>query len=183
MAPSIRDQALLDALENRPQAPYAGTVWRSVREGQDPTQCWRSGGRWDDRTFDVLYTSETRDGAVEERRFHLFRGQPIPPSKVRYELFALRVRLAAVITFEDLAALQAVGMNTSRYGQASYVEKDTEYPRSQEVAEACYFLGADGILVPSARHDSRNLIVFCEQDTDPDIAEIRNHGILDWQAP
>ena len=27
-----------------------------------------------------------------------------------------------------------------------------QYPRSQEIAEACAFLGADGILVPSARH-------------------------------
>ena len=62
---SIRDQRLLDALEKVPRAPYAGTVWRSVREGADPLVCWRSGGRWDDRTFDVLYTSESREVAIE----------------------------------------------------------------------------------------------------------------------
>ena len=40
------------------------------------------------------------------------------------------------------------------------------YPRSQEGAEACAFLGADGILLPSARVPaSNNLIVFCEQET------------------
>ena len=148
MSSKIRDQALLDALERKEQAPFSGTVWRSVREGRSPSECWRAGGRWDDRSFDVLYTSETREGAVEERRFHLFRGQPIPPSKVRYELFELHVRLSAAISFETLESLHAIGMNTSAYGRASYADKETEYPGSQEVAEACFFLGADGILVP-----------------------------------
>ena len=40
----IRDRRLLDALEAVGQAPYAGTVWRSIREGRDPLACWRSGG-------------------------------------------------------------------------------------------------------------------------------------------
>lgn len=182
MPANIRDSALLDALEQRPQAPFAGTVWRSVREGRDPTQCWRAGGRWDDRTFDVLYTSTNREGAIAERRFHLFRGQPIPPSRVHYELFELRARLVAVIVFSDLKALEAIGMNTAGYGQASFADRQTEYPRSQEVAEACFFLGTDGILVPNARHDSQNLIVFCEQATAPKIETIRSHGLLHWTA-
>ena len=79
----IRDRQLLDVLEALDPAPYEGAVWRSVREGRDPLACWRSGGRWDDGTVDVLYTSETREAAIAERRFHLYRGQPLPPSKVR----------------------------------------------------------------------------------------------------
>ena len=183
MPPKIRDQALLDALERREQEPFSGSVWRSVRAGRSPSECWRAGGRWDDRSFDVLYTSEAREGAVAERRFHLFRGQPLPPSKVRYELFELRVRLFAVMIFNDLEALRSIGMSTSGYGLASYADKESEYPRSQEVAEACFFLGADGILVPSARHDSRNLIVFCEQDTNLQIEVVRSHGLIDWTGP
>lgn len=182
----VRDKALLDALERLEPEPYAGPVWRSVREGRNPIDCSRAGGRWDapwdGRTFDVLYTSETREGAIAERRFHLFMGQPFPPSKVRYELFELRVRLSAVIAFDDLAALAAVGLNTAGYGRASYADKDGEYPCSQEVAEACFFLGADGILVPSARHETRNLVVFCEQETDVPIERevVTSHGLIDW---
>ena len=154
---------MLDALEAVGQAPYAGTVWRSVREGRDPLACWRSGGRWDDGTLDVLYTSETRQAAIAERRFHLYRGQPVPPSRVRYELYELRVSLEAVMRFPDLEALSTVGLETGRYGQLSYRELQREYPRSQEIAEACAFLGADGLLAPSAREPaSNNLIVFCE---------------------
>ncbi len=180
MAARIRDRNLLDSLERLEQAPFSETVWRSVREGRNPTQCWRAGGRWDDGSFDVLYTSAAREGAIEERRFHLVRGQPFPPSKVRYELFELHLRLAAAISFNDLEALQSIGMDASSYGMASYVDKDIEYPGSQEIAEACFFMGADGILVPSARHECQNLIVFCEQDTEMGIEVIRSHGLIDW---
>ena len=183
----VRDRRLLDALEAVAQAPctgpYTGTVWRSVREGADPLACWRSGGRWDDGTLDVLYTSETRDAALAERRFHLYRGQPIPPSRVRYELYELRVSLEAVMRFPDTEALAAVGLDTGRYGQLSYLERQAEYPRSQEIAEACAFLGADGLLVPSAREpSSNNLIVFCEQDTVVEKEIIRNYGVIDFSS-
>lgn len=177
----IRDPRLLDALEAVGQAPYAGTVWRSVREGRDPLACWRSGGRWDDGTLDVLYTSETREAAIAERRFHLYRGQPIPPSRVRYELYELRVSLEAAIRFPDLEALSAIGLDTALYGRLSYLELQREYPRPQEIAEACAFLGADGLLVPSAREPaSNNLIVFCEQDTEIEKEVVRNHGVVDF---
>lgn len=177
----IRDQRLLDALEVVTQEPYSGTVWRSVRQGRDPLTCWRSGGRWDDKTFDVLYTSETRTAAIEERRFHIYQGQPIPPSQVAYELFELRVSLERAIVFDSLNELSAVGLDVSGYGQASYFEKDREYPRSQEIAEACYFLGADGIVAPSARDSSsRNVIIFCEQNTNIYVSVVNNHGVIDW---
>jgi len=179
----IRDQSLLDALEAVPMAPFEGTVWRSVRSGQDPLVCRRSGGRWDDGTMDVLYTSETREGALAERRFHLFQGQPFPPSRVRYEMFELMVSLGAVMRFAGLEALAQVGLRVAGYGQLSYLEREREYPRSQEIAEACAFLGADGLRVPSARDATQgNLIVFCEQPTVVEKRLVRNHGPVDFSA-
>ena len=158
-------------------------MWRSVREGGDPLACRRSGGRWDDGSFDVLYTSETRDAAIAERRFHLYQGQPIPPSRVRYELYELAVSLAAVMRFPDLEALAAAGLDTASYGRLSYAEREREYPRSQDVAEACAFLGADGLLVPSARAPAaNNLIVFCEQETKIEMQVVRTHGFVDFTS-
>lgn len=161
--------------------PFKGTVWRSVRAGRDPLVCGRPGGRWDDSTFDVLYTSETRQGAFAERRFHLYQGQPIPPSRVRYEMFELRVSHEAVMRFPDLAALADVGLAVGQFGELSYVEREREYPRSQEVAEACAFLGADGMRVPCARDPSQsNLVVFCEQSTRMSRAVVRSHGLVNF---
>lgn len=177
----IRDQQLLDALERVEQSVYSGTVWRSVREGSDPLTCSRSGGRWDDGTLDVLYTSETQEAAIAERRFHLYQGQPLPPSKVRYELFELTVSLEAAMRFVSLEALSLIGLEAAFYGQLSYLGRKKEYPRSQEIAEACVFLGADGLLVPSARHPaSNNLIVFCEQETRIVKDIVRNHGVVNF---
>ena len=177
----VRDQSLLDALESVPAERFQGNVWRSVRVGQDPLVCRRPGGRWDDGTFDVLYTSETVEGAIAERRFHLYQGQPFPPSKVRYELFELRVSLKAVMRFASLQALEQVGLRMAGYGQLSYVEREREYPRSQEVAEACAFLGADGLRIPSARDVNQgNLIVFCEQATEIEKVIVQNHGLVDF---
>lgn len=179
----IRDQKLLDTLESVEQRPYASVVWRSVREGRDPLICWRSGARWDDSTFDVLYTSESREAAIEERRFHLYEGQPFPPSLVGYELYELQVSLKTVISFAGIEELEALGFESGLYGQLAYNERTREYPRLQDIAEACFFLGADGILVPSARHTtSRNLVVFCEQDPRPAKEVLKAHGRIDWRA-
>ena len=133
--------------------------------------------------MDVLYTSETREGALAERRFHLFQGQPFPPSRVYYEMFELVVSLGAVMRFAGLEALAAVGLRVAGYGQLSYLEREREYPRSQEIAEACAFLGADGLRVPSARHTTQgNLIVFCEQPTVVAKRVVRSHGSVDFAA-
>ena len=178
----IRDSRLLDALEAIDRAPYEGTVWRSIREGRDPLACSRAGGRWDDGTLDVLYTSETRQAALAERQFHLYQGQPFPPTKIRYELFELAVSLETVMRFPGLEALAAVGLDTAAYGRLSYARREREYPGSQDIAEACAFLGADGLLVPSARQpSSNNLIVFCEQHSRMEINVVRNHGLVDFR--
>ena len=72
-------------------------------------------------------------------------------------------------------------METARYGRLSYLERQRETPRSQEIAEACAFLGADGLLVTSARDPaSNNLIVFCEQETRIAKEVVRNHGVVDF---
>ena len=180
MSSLVRDKHLLDSLEQIEPKPFVGTVWRSVRQKRPAGECGRAGGRWDDREFDVLYTSASQEGAIEERRFHLFRGQPFPPSKVLYDLFQIEIRLNSAITFPDLDALQEVGMNTNRFGASSYVDREGEYPRSQEVAEACFFLGADAIVVPCARHDSLNVIVFCDQDPRPTIGDPKFHSVIQW---
>lgn len=182
MTSAVRDQALLDALEAVEQTSFSGEVWRVVREGRKANVCSRSGGRWDDQTFDVLYTSLTKEGAIEECRFHLYRGQPIPPSKIRYELFTLQVELQSVLRFESLSELEETGLKTDRFGAASYHGRKSEYPRSQQIAEAAFFLGADGIIVPNARSvDTLNLIVFCEQEPPPVICGPQSHGLMDWQ--
>jgi hypothetical protein len=73
-------------------------------------------------------------------------------------------------------------MDTRQYGRMSYLERTTEHPRTQEIAEVAHFHGHDGLIVPSARSDASNLIVFCAR-VDPDQVEaVRDHGIVDWNS-
>jgi len=178
--PKLRDSRLIDAMEALPQAPFQGKVWRVVREGRDPRQCSAAGGRWDDGTFDVLYTSMERDGALAEMYFHLLRGQPVFPSKVRYTLHELSVSLAAILRFADLTALAALGVDTARYGQLSYAGRVQEYPRTQEVGEVAHFLDCDGITIPSARWTCGNIVVFCGRADPGAVQLVADHGLIDW---
>jgi RES domain-containing protein len=180
--PRLRDSRLIDALENIPQVPHEGTVWRVVREGRDPCQPSASGGRWDDGTFEVLYTALERDGAIAEMHFHLMRGQPIFPSRVRYTLHELRVELPTVLRLPTLAELATLGLDTSRYGQLSYLERTQEYPRTQEVAEVAHFLDSQGILVPNARWACTNLVIFLDRAKPDAIEVISDHGVIDWSS-
>jgi RES domain-containing protein len=176
----VRDKALLDAIEAAPTIPYSGAVWRVVREGRDPLQCSAVGGRWDDRTFDVLYTSMTGDGAVAEMYFHVSRGQPVIPSQVRYKLFEIKVGLVSCIRFQAIADFEALGLQTATFGQLSYMERQQEYPRSQEIAEVAYFLGRDGLVVPSARSDSPNVVVYCDRLEPAALEVVKDHGVISW---
>jgi RES domain-containing protein len=175
-----RDSALIDAIEAITPVDYSGTVWRIAREGRNPLQCSRSGGRWDDGTFDVLYTSEQRQGAINEMKFHLARGQPVMPSQVKFQLYELQVGLQRALKLLDLAALQALGMDTSRFGQLSYEEKDAEYPRSQDIGEVAHFLDFDGLVVPSARFECLNVVVFCDRVVAGDLTVVTDYGLVEW---
>lgn len=177
---SARDNRLLDALENIAPESFAGKAWRIVRDGRDPAQCSAAGGRWDDQTFYVLYTSFRADGAIAEMYFHLRRGQPVMPSRVRYRLFELRVTLSSCLRVASLAELSSIGLQTATYGQLSYAEREQEYPRSQEIAEAAQFIGRDGIIVPSARSDWPNIVVFCDPAGPGDVEVVKDHGLVDW---
>jgi RES domain-containing protein len=152
-----------------------------TREGRDPTQCSAVGGRWDDRTFDVLYTSTKADGAIAEMYFHVSRGKPVIPSLVRHHLHELHIRLANCLKLA-LDDLQTLGLRTATFGQLSYFEREQKYPRTQEIAEIAYFLGRDGLIVPSARSNHDNLIVFCDPAGGPEAIEVMHEdGEIVWE--
>jgi RES domain-containing protein len=180
MARLARDSRLLDAVEALPYKAFSGVVYRVARDGRDPIQCSAVGGRWDDRTFDVLYTSTRADGAISEMHYHVSRGQPVIPSLVEYRLHELKVTLESCVRIASIDTLASLGLKTAVYGQLSYFERQQEYPRTQEIAEAAFFHGRDGMLVPSARSDHPNLVVFCEPAGPEALELVRDHGIISW---
>jgi len=80
----------------------------------------------------------------------------------------------------DLAALAALGADTARYGILSYAERSQEYPRPQDIAEAAHFVGFDGLIVPSARFECLNVVLFSNRIPPESLEKVRDDGAIDW---
>lgn len=168
-----RDLELLDLIDGHDGIAFEGAVWRIVREERDVLQGSPAGARWDPGTFDVLYTSLARDGALAEIHFHLSR-QPVFPSKLRSVLHRLTVRTARTLKIADLEALEGLGVSRDTY-------QGLTYDRCQEIGDAAQFLGFDGILAPSARWPCQNLVLFVDRFGPDDLQRVASEPI-DWQA-
>jgi hypothetical protein len=178
----VRDNAILDILETIPKQPFEGSAWRIVRGDRDPLRSSSPKGRWDDGSFDVLYTSLEADGAKAEMYFHIMRGQPVFPSQMEFRLFELDVKLSRVIEFPDLASLAGIGVDVNNYGGLGYSRKDEEYTASQKIGEAAHFLDADALIVPNARWVCMNAVLYTGRIPPAHITIRRDHGIVDWKA-
>lgn len=175
MAKAARDLALLDAIEAFPRLPFGGDVWRVVRDGRDPTLGSPSNSRWCNSSFDVLYTAMERDGAIAE--VHAFLSlQPVFPSKMTWRAHRLSVAASETLKLADMPTLAKLGVDTARY-------TDRDYRRTQEIADAAYFLGFDGLLAPSARWPTTNVMLFTARIAPDRIDCVESEAnAVDWTA-
>lgn len=186
MTEGPRDHTLIDALEGLTTQSYEGRLWRVTRDGRDPTLFFSGGNRWDDGTFEVLYTSLSREGAVAEMHFHVARGQPIAPSKIKYRLHELQVSIEGMLDLTDKSFLANLGIDLATYGKLPYLKREGEYEACQKIGEAAHFLGSEdatdpsAILVPNARREGENMVIFGDYVSFESVEHIKDHGVIDW---
>ena len=171
--PKARDLALLDAVDACPRVPFAGNVWRTVREGRDPALGSPSQSRWCAGRFDVLYTSLEKNGALAE--VHSFLSlQPVFPSKVTWLCHELKVETRETLVFADVASLAPFGVPAEKYAERIY-------DGTQPIADAAHFLGFDGVMAPSARWPCANLMLFTDRLAPSAIETAHKSGeVVDW---
>jgi hypothetical protein len=168
-----RDLALLDAVDGCAREAFSGPLWRICRSGRDPLQGGPSRSRWCDGSFDVLYTSLERDGAVAEIHA-LLSLQPVFPSQLSWIVHRLSVRAKSVLRVAEISALAPFGVDAASY-------RDRTYSRTQALAEAAYFLGFDGMIVPSARWQCLNAVLFSSRIPPADLAlDASDDTSVDW---
>jgi len=168
-----RDLQLLDAIDAFKREPLNVEVWGVVAEGRDPALGRSSLSRWCDGTFDVLYTSLERDGAIAEIHA-LLTLQPVFPSKPRWRGHRLRISTTQTLKLADLPTLKTLGVDTDR-------SADRNTSRTQPIADAAYFLGFDGLIAPSARYRCLNLVLFTERIAPQKIEVVsRDERPIDW---
>ena len=166
----IHDRVILDALEAIDSEAFEGFVWRVTRKGREPLRGAGAHGRWSaSGEFEVLYTSLEADGALAEIGYRLSL-QPVWPSRIEHEIHTIEVQIERVLRFANTAALAPFGVDAERY-------RSFEYDATQALAAAANFLGFDGLIVPNARFDCANLVIFTERAPDLMLVESK---LVDW---
>lgn len=170
-----RDPDLLAHLEGWREGPFEGAVHRVVWADRSPVQ-GSSGarGRWSspDSQFEVLNTSLMPEGASAEFEafWSLFEQRPD-----RQALnWKLRVRLKRTVEL-DFGALEALRVSQSDYG-------GRKYSRTQEISDAVNYLGYEGLIVPCARYECRNLIIYIQNLGGDWVVEEDESEVFGWSS-
>lgn len=169
----IHDPELLDKLAAFRTEAFEGQVYRATRMSLDPTAYSAWGGRWsvkDDNP--VLYTSLEPDGAIAEISHHWSLMTPRPSKPAM--LHTLNVSAAQTLKLIR-ADLSVLGVDLDRFGEL-------DYHRTQQIGSAVAFLDNDGLIVPSARWQCDNLILFENGALKTLLDPIGEPRQIDWQT-
>lgn len=154
----VHDRGILDALEAIDPQPFRGEVWRVIRKGREALRGSTAHGRWSPSDeFEVLHTSLERDGALAEIGYRLSL-EPVWPSRIEHEIHLIEVETERTLRFARIESLITLGVESARY-------HTFEYQATQAIAAAAYFMEFDSLIVPSARFDCANLVIFTERVT------------------
>jgi len=168
----IHDPTLLERLSRFRTEVFEGESFRATRKSLDPLAVSTRGGRWaPPGEIAVLYTSLTREGALAEIAFHWGQLTPLPSKPA--SLHRLRVTAQRALRLIR-ANLDALGVSTADYLSLNYTQ-------TQKIGAAVAFLGCDGLVVPSARWDCENLVIFAENHNvgESDLQLIASEEV-DW---
>jgi len=168
----IFEQTVLDALEAVEPARWEGEVWRVVLGARNPLLANTTGARWNPRDTAALYASLER-GTVLAELDHLRSIQTPPTRRSAYRLHLIRVRVDRMLDLRELGLLESMGV-----GPAELAADD--YSSCQGVGGAAAWLGVDAVLVPSARIEGNNLVVFTDkQDPDAPLELVSTEDVVD----
>lgn len=157
------DPRLLDALENAAVNRWTGEAWRVVVGATEPLKANMRGACWNPPGQETLYCSLEEETAIKEIEYLLSR-EPVQIRKKRV-LNGLRISLSRIVVLEKGDELSSQGISrTDLLGDP--------FTSSQLLGEAVHWLGIPGLIVPSARSDAQNLIVFPECMGPDDVIEI-----------
>jgi RES domain-containing protein len=142
---------VLDGLQAVTAGPWQGTAYRHMFSAHPPDTENTRGARWNPPNTAAIYVSLLRDGALAEAE-HALAVQPLRPRATR-TLYEVRISLTDVLDLQDRALLASLGVDDHELGA-------DDMTACQQVGGAAAWLGHDGILVPSARSDATNLVIY-----------------------
>ena len=142
---------LPERLKALPFGSWQDTAFRHMFGSYPPDRENTSGARWNPAGVAAIYASLTREGALAEAEYQL-AVQPIRP-RARRSIYELAVELSSVLDLTDRMLLAGLGVD-------EYGLRAEDMLACREVGGAAASLSCDGILVPSARSEAINLVIF-----------------------
>lgn len=191
----LHDRELLDLLEHVPAKEIETPVWRVA---------WRSrhvldvggGGRWNPPgRFDAVYTSLEANGAMAEVYHYLSRAPVLSSAEKMLYRIDVRTNRTAVLTDPEL--LVRLGLDSGQF-------QNVNPTLCQQIGSAAHLLEHDSLLVPSARWNCMNLVIFPDylpidslvpdegkpvnwpawrEANETEFARIKREGIELWHRP
>jgi len=169
----LLDPELLNAIDALSGEEFKGEIWRVTWASRDPLAGNAGGGRWSpDDHFEALYTSLQPDGALAEVYYHLARAPVMSSSNMRLNHLKISLDNVLVLDVEQLNSLGVDGPLASRLANS----------RCQAVGEAAYMMDYQGLIVPSARWECNNLVLFVERIDLNEHIELIDMSEVDWPA-
>jgi RES domain-containing protein len=151
---TIHDPELLDAIESLgAEALDDLIVWRHMFNDHPPELANTRGARWNPPGLAAIYSSEERDTAIAEGQ-HAIDVQPLRPRARRY-VHQLRISAKKVLRI-GRSDLPILGLDTADLNSA-------DFAACQRVAAHAAFLDYDALIVPSARADGSNVVIFVNE--------------------
>lgn len=151
---TIHDPRLLDAIESLgAEALDDVTVWRHMFNDHPPELANTRGARWNPPGLAAIYTSEDRVTAIAEGQ-HAIDVQPLRP-KARRFVYELRISARRVLRIRH-SDLPTLGLDSADL-------TSPDFTACQRVAAHAAFLDYDALIVPSARADGSNVVIFVNE--------------------
>lgn len=143
-----------EILEQITPRRFSGDVYRVMVNGYPPEKENTVGARWNPKGIAAIYMSSDAEQALAEVRYNFSRQpRPVRPDLVLV-VYKISVEIAQVVDLADATkALDKAGLTIDRLLADSWID-------SQAVGNAVVWLGRGGLLVPSGRGTSKNLVIY-----------------------
>jgi RES domain-containing protein len=133
---------------------WSGTVYRLMLGENPPDRENTQGARWNPPELAAVYTSLKAETAIAEVEYNLAHQTRPVRRDLRKTLYELHVTLAGVVDLSP--AMQAF----ARFGIGLDQLFSDDMKISQKIGRSIAWLGFDGLLVPSARAEGMNLVIY-----------------------
>lgn len=169
------DPRIAEALWKLPTTSVPDRVWKHSFGSQTPTAPNTKGARWNPRGVPVVYLAVERETALAEGR-HLMAQQPQAIWKQR-QIQELEVAgLTNVLDLRDRGILRRLGVSETQL-------RSTDFGACQLIGGTAEWLGYDAMLVPSARADGTNLVIFERRTGEAFDLTVRKSEAIGPDAP